>query len=155
MQPIKTVRLFRVLRARGIQRLARLRGDLLRVVCNEILLHPRGPRSLHLQVKQTLPRVLDKFLRLRCRYGSFLPWLCFGRRLSCRRSLSKNQNCNCANKMNQPLHSSSSHAPAFCVLATTSCSRTIALSIPARSTSQCVTNRTECSAVSCAHTPKG
>src|SRR6202158_3232695 len=164
-------RLLDQLHAQRVEHFARIRRHRFRVIRDEILLHPRGPRLLHAQFRQPLLRVVQERLRqlhrrrsrvalprlahIVVRLGLRLLWLLFRRsrlaRILCRHN-GRGRNAANRNSNRQP-SPHPSHAPALCVCAATSCKTTRAPSIPSRFTSTCVTNRTEYSAVSCAQIP--
>src|SRR5207245_9866051 len=100
-------------------------------------------RSLYSQVDNLFPRVLDESRRFRIRRCRFLCAVVLCRRLLSARNPNKKQARKCTDKKNLRTYAIPFHAPAFCALVTTSLSTASAFSHPARSTSQCVTRRTE------------
>src|SRR5256885_7257217 len=129
------MRLLGHLRAESVQFLVGFRGDLLRIIGNEILLHPRCSLCLVGEIEVAAFRFVKKLLRRgHCR-RTFLPRCFRGRWVLRCGETSKYQTSQCATKT-QLFHSARLHATAFCVFATTSFSTNRALSIPARSTSQ-------------------
>src|SRR5215467_7367731 len=72
LQRVKAVRLFRILRARGIQHLACIRRNLLGVLSDEILLHPACTLRLQAKIKKFLLCLLDKLLPVLGRWRGHL-----------------------------------------------------------------------------------
>src|SRR5271170_1986954 len=136
-----------------------IRGDLFGIVGNKILLHPSRALRLHAKVEKLFFRAGDKRISFGCRW--LAPWrggFCVRLRRFVRAAWGHRQQPEYHDPCRGKAHHAERifighHALADSVFATTSRNTSMARSIPARSTSQCVTKRTECKAVSCARTP--
>src|SRR5215467_6158084 len=68
LQRVKSVRLFRILRTRSIQHLACIRGNLLGVLSDEVLLYPARALRFQAEIKKFFLCLLDKLLPVLCRW---------------------------------------------------------------------------------------